>query len=448
MYAAEVPKYDELLSIVREVDQKQSRDTPLPERHWLERHGAIRVGTEWEMQMFRRIFALFDMHPVGYYDLSIAGLPLHATAFRAINSQSLASNPFRIFASLLRQDRLESGVRDATQSMLSRRQLFTPRLRCLVEKAELDPHSGLSSEDACALIEDVLKAMKWHSQATVSYEEYIALQRVHPVVADIVCFPSAHINHLTPCTLDIDQVQSRMIHRGLPAKSCIEGPPERRCPILLRQTSFHALEEAVYFPNAGSNQLSILKSHTARFGGVEQRGAAVTRKGRRLYDYLYARWQCGDGDFETLFRLEFPDSWQELHDQELVYFRYSLTHSSCPRDWSTRMACESRTPTMQHLIDLGLVEYHPITYEDFLPLSAAGIFASNLSIRPDYRTLSTCTEQAVDQTNDKAGLELALGCKILDYFALYDQARQESIEQCARALGLDSINLKLIDART
>lgn len=42
-------------------------------------------------------------------------------------------------------------------------------------------------------------------------EEYVKLNSEHPIVADIASFPSAHINHLTPRTLDIDLVQKTMV---------------------------------------------------------------------------------------------------------------------------------------------------------------------------------------------------------------------------------------------
>ncbi|MFP3354698.1 DUF1338 family protein, partial [Pseudoalteromonas sp. SIMBA_153] len=78
----------------------------------------------------------------------------------------------------------------------------------------------------------------------------------------------------------------------------IEGPPKRNCQILLRQTSFKALEEAVRFKNtladAGQNSHE-QGQHTARFGEIEQRGVALTPKGRALYDKLLsdARNQLG-----------------------------------------------------------------------------------------------------------------------------------------------------------
>ena len=58
--------------------------------------------------MLRRLFAVMGMHPVGYYDLSIAGVPVHSTAFRPIADAALKRNPFRIFTSLLRLELIES----------------------------------------------------------------------------------------------------------------------------------------------------------------------------------------------------------------------------------------------------------------------------------------------------------------------------------------------------
>jgi uncharacterized glyoxalase superfamily metalloenzyme YdcJ len=67
--------------------------------------------------------------------------------------------------------------------------------------------------------------------------------------------------------------------KGITPKAVIEGPPRRQCPILLRQTSFKALDEPIAFTDAHG-------SHSARFGEIEQRGVALTPKGRALYDQL------------------------------------------------------------------------------------------------------------------------------------------------------------------
>lgn len=92
---------------------------------------------------------------------------------------------------------------------------------------------------------------------SVSVDVYKSLLSAHSLVADIVCFKTPHINHLTPSTLDIDRVQESMsaeISRtnsdpsrkgSIVPKTVIEGPPRRDVPILLRQTSFKALSEDI-----------------------------------------------------------------------------------------------------------------------------------------------------------------------------------------------------------
>ncbi|MBU1271212.1 MAG: DUF1338 family protein, partial [Alphaproteobacteria bacterium] len=77
-------------------------------------------------------------------------------------------------------------------------------------------------------------------------------------------------------------------------------------------------------------------------------------------------------------------------------------------------------------IALGHVVAEPITYEDFLPVSAAGIFQSNLGaeVREAY---------AVDPA--KADFEKALGRSVLDEMALYQAEQEASIAATLKALG-------------
>ncbi|KAL2783213.1 DUF1338 domain protein [Aspergillus keveii] len=434
MYRAEVPLYGELLQIVRDVDGavleaqgKQLEDRPL--RNQLERHGAIRLGTEHELRAIKRLFALFGMHPVGYYDLTAVGFPLHGTAFRPLTARALDKNPFRVFTTVLRHDLLSPSIRETVDKILKDRNLFSPRLCEMIARAERE--STMPAQEANDLIFESLKIFKWHSRSTVSMNAYARLKSEHPMVADIACFPSAHINHLTPRTLDIDLVQQEMARRGLPAKDAIEGPPPRQCPILLRQTSFKALEERVMFDD-GHGQ-AVPGTHTARFGEVEQRGAAVTNKGRELYDQLlsFANRNAAnvsghqfDHVLYNSFR-KFPDTWEELRVGGLVYFCYRVTGAaklgvSVPQQVS-----------LDRLLDLGLVEYEPIVYEDFLPFSAAGIFKSNLpeeSNRPHIDCSSNVTE-----------LERALGCQILNEIDCYRKLQEDSLERCRAELGLEEI---------
>ena len=123
--------------------------------------------------------------------------------------------------------------------------MFTPKLLELIKHSEAG--GSLSRYEVDVLIKESLQIFRWHARTPVSITDYHALQREHAVVADIVCFPCAHINHLIPRTLHIDLVQHKKFERGLPAKVRIEGPPGRMCAILLRQISFKALLEDVDF---------------------------------------------------------------------------------------------------------------------------------------------------------------------------------------------------------
>src|SRR5690606_8028000 len=85
MYREEVPAYGALMELVAEVNAQTLKAAPALrqrleatdslDRISEERHGAIRLGTPAELAMMRRVFAVMGMFPVGYYDLSVAGVP-------------------------------------------------------------------------------------------------------------------------------------------------------------------------------------------------------------------------------------------------------------------------------------------------------------------------------------------------------------------------------------
>jgi uncharacterized glyoxalase superfamily metalloenzyme YdcJ len=74
-------------------------------------------------------------------------------------------------------------------------------------------------------------------------------------------------------------------------------------------------------------------------------------------------------------------------------------------------------------------------YEDFLPLSAAGIFKSNVTGEPEQQSLSET------RGGSKLELESALGCQVLDEFELYDRLQRDSLQHCAKTFGVESIVL-------
>ncbi|KAH7129496.1 hypothetical protein B0J13DRAFT_453115 [Dactylonectria estremocensis] len=446
MYRNEVPLYGDLVRIVRTINEGvlTSRSQPLSpsesasyavsERLDLERHGAIRLGTPYELRTVRRLFSVIGLKPVGYYDLSVADLPMHATCFRPVETVALAKNPFRIFTTLLRPELLQDEeARKLATALLDRREIFSPELLDLLNIAE---HNGnrLSHQQAENFVNEAMKTFSWKPVASASESEYKTLASEHPILADIASFKSSHINHLTPRTLDITASQRRMSAEGLQVKDRIEGPPARKCPILLRQTSFLALEERIKFRNAKGSLIE--GTHRARFGEIEERGAAVTIIGRTLYDQLLV---AAMDKYRAIFATDkavtmddiladvfqaYPDDWAELRKQGLVYCTYQLTTKPRPDTVPSNATLES-------LVSEGFLTAEPITYEDFLPFSAAGIFQSNLQ---------ESKEQGVKKQEtrpDQAGFETALGCSLLSADALYLKAQTQSLEQCAVGSGWD-----------
>ena len=436
MYKQEVPLYGTLLALVSEVNRQvldmrpevaeALRWTGEVERLDQERHGAIRVGTAAELATIGRLFAVMGMQPVGYYDLSSAGVPVHSTAFRPVHEQALHISPFRVFTSLLRLELIDDPeLRELARSILEKRQIFTPRALQLIEQSEQE--GGLNDADAQAFVDEALHTFRWHHEAKVTAQEYKQLHDQHRLIADVVAFKGPHINHLTPRTLDIDAIQLGMPAHGIPPKAVIEGPPMRRYPILLRQTSFKALQESIAFRDAEG-------SHTARFGEIEQRGAALTPKGRQLYDKLLdaTREALGGVPAESnadrymsllaeTFRA-FPDDLRQMREQGLAYFRYFPTEKG--------LAAQEHPDTLERLIEAGHIHFEALVYEDFLPVSAAGIFQSNLGDDGQAEYGSNANREAFEQ---------ALGMAVQDELALYAQSEKRSIEGCIKALNLPTL---------
>lgn len=436
MYKAEVPQYSQLVDIVGRINKQKwdgtAGDKDEMDRLTVERHGAIRLGTAKELQTVGRIFSILGMQAVGYYDLSVAGLPMHATCFRPVDSTSLSRNPFRVFTTLLRPDHLmDEQARKLGQVLLQRRNIFSAELLEWLKVAE-NQGGHLRPEQAEAFIPQALQTFGWRPVAAATRTEYLKLREEHPILADIACFQSAHINHLTPRVLDITAAQEAMIEVGMAVKSTIEGPPERKCPILLRQTSFLALEEQIQFKSVeGDEALERLVSgsHKARFGEIEQRGAAVTPAGRRLYDKLLrdasvkASGARNAADRNLIVKdvfAEFPDTWDELREQRLAYFEYKCVANTKP----------ANDLTLWDAVKAGLIRAVPIVYEDFLPFSAAGIFQSNLQAASSSHS-SSCSVGSPDLR----GFEKSLNGPVLDADELYQRIENASIARCAKQLG-------------
>lgn len=439
LYGGEVPAYATLVEVAAEVNRDYQQAHPdLAERLGsidrvtAERHGAIRVGSPRELAQVARVFGAIGMKPVGFYDLRDAKpkpIPVVSTAFRPVDRTELARNPFRVFTSMLvPEDRrfFTDELETRLVEFIDARTLFPDELLTIADTSIRD--GGLSESDAERYLELATAAFAL-SEEPVDRAWYELLDGISSVAADIGGVSSTHINHLTPRVLDIDDLYRRMGGRGIEMIDAIQGPPRWDGPdVLLRQTSFRALAEPRAFRepdgSVGAGDLRV------RFGEVEARGIALTPTGRDHYDWMVQEVD-GRASSSGLDRADVavsvwtehcPSSERELLERDHAYFNFTVTAGTAPLDAPTDLLS---------LIDSGKVAAEPIVYEDFLPRSAAGIFASNLS--------SAGSVDAVHglAARDVAWMSKQIGIDIQVPYALYSAERAESFERAMSALGLD-----------
>lgn len=440
MYGREVPAYTTLVDTSTAVNTDYVAAHPDTaerlgriDRVTAERHGAIRVGTARELARVAQIFAALGMEPVGFYDLrgdAATSLPIVSTAFRPTTPQALAINPFRVFTSVLVTDDrryFDVELQAELDAFLARRELFGDDVIALAERAEAE--GGLPDADA----EEFLRAATACFELTgepVDRAWYTRLAAISGVAADIGGVPRTHINHLTPRVLDIDDLYARMTAQGITMIDEIQGPPAWEGPdVLLRQTSFRALAERRRFREADGSVVEGTLS--VRFGEVEQRGIALTPAGRDLYDRMIVEIdersagrspQERDAVKKEVWRAHLPATEGGLAEHGLAWFSYEVAAS---RPAGTPPA------DLPGLVADGWLIRTPIVYEDFLPRSAAGIFASNLDSAGSRDT------SREGSPRDEAWLAEAMGRRVHDPMELSAAQRRASLDAAASELGIE-----------
>lgn len=353
-----------------------------------------------------------------------------STAFRPIDAAELAKNPFRVFTSMLVHDDrrfFDADTQSRLEAFTAARTLFPDELLALADRST--DQDGLDAADADRFLELATGAFEL-SREPVDHDWYFHLERISSVAADIGGVPSTHINHLTPRVLDIDDLYARMQARGITMIDEIQGPPRWEGPdVLLRQTSFRALAEERLFRHAdGTVRTGSLR---VRFGEVEQRGIALTAKGRDLYDRLVAEADrrlaaAPDGTTRVevardVWREGLPDTERELAARGLGFFTYSVT--------GTRPRGDGEA-SLRDLVETGVLVPEPIVYEDFLPRSAAGIFQSNLTDEGSRDDDQASTHYDIERLSDVVGLPIS------DPTLLYDAQQAASLTDAEQALGI------------
>ena len=246
-------------------------------------------------------------------------MPVVSTAFRPVDADELARNPFRMFTSMLVTDDrrfFSPELQARLDAFLARRTLFPPELLALAARAVAGRRPAGRRTPRCFL-KLAVDAFTLSSEP-VDAAWYAELEQVSAVAADIGGVTSTHINHLTPRVLDIDELYARMSARGITMIDTIQGPPRWDGPdVLLRQTSFRALAEPRRFRDRAGDVVD--GSLRVRFGEVEARGVALSRRGRDRYDALRRAGRRGVG------RDAMPPTELGLLRAGLAYFTFAPT---------------------------------------------------------------------------------------------------------------------------
>ncbi|MDO5727772.1 MAG: DUF1338 family protein, partial [Bowdeniella nasicola] len=317
------------------------------------------------------------------------------------------------------------------QTFITNRTLFPAHLLQLADKAAAN--GGLEADEAETLLQLATAAFKL-SDDPVDHAWYRELEAISAVAADIGGVTTTHINHLTPRVLDIDELYRQMEALGITMIDEVQGPPAWEGPdVLLRQTSFRALAEERMFRyddgHVGPGSLRV------RFGEVEQRGIALTPKGRDLYDQMLAetdRRLHEHGGIRTdvareVWRENLPPTERELAEAGLGFFTYHLFEASAGR---ARELANGASISVWQLVDAGLVHIEPIVYEDFLPRSAAGIFQSNLTDQGSRDDAQHGTDY------DIAVMQDIVGRTVYDPNDLYRAQQDASLAHMSETLGV------------
>ena len=437
MFSREVDEYSDFVNIVKESNleyvQKNPEIKESVARIIEEKHGAIRVGTAFEINILTRIFAIMGMEPVNFYDLSeikTNPMPVIATAFRPISQKDLAISPFRMFCSMLHLENrkfFSETQEKRAKEELKKRHIFSKGLLKLIDRIE--KNGGVEENQLKDFLSLTTSVFRMDEYQIIDFELYKDFRlNVNDVAADVACFARPHINHLTPRALDIFDALEKVKEAGIPTIDNIQGPLKReneQALPLLNQVSRKAAGEFIYCSNdpefvlkyrqdsklvsrlqdagkiesietieeesnedyfkrceeallATPDKVIALK-HKARFGEMEQRGVALTAEGRKAYDEMMA-----NGTYLT----DFPKTHQELFEKKYAYYKK-----------------DSKGVLI------------PIEYDDFLPKSAAGIFMANLSGETVIRDSSITVESSENQKT----LEIAMHRKVIDSYSLYEK---------------------------
>jgi uncharacterized glyoxalase superfamily metalloenzyme YdcJ len=406
-FKASQPLYKDMMAVADSINRAAGDD--VAEDLGKVMHAAIRCASAKELQTIRRVFSLMGNQPVNFYDLR-ERVSVESTAFRPVDAKEIRLNGFRVFCSLLSLDCIAEEHRPFVQSIIDRRDIFDEEILGLIERGEAQ--GGFEKADAIRFVEKCVDLFTRPENALVSIDEYQQLQKINKVAAQVLVSNALAFNHLTPSVASVPKAHEEMQKRGIDTIPVWQGPVGKN--FILRQTSCLAPATKLKFPN-GDGTFTVAE-HQETFVEFEERQQALTRKGRLLFEEMYAKGKQRlkvdekAAAFETHYYEtmqsaldSFPDDLFELWRKELAYFEFELADPKA----------KVKANSFEEAIESGVIRLIPQMYEDFFGPAATNIFNSNIG-------LEDVANVGIAKSDSLVEFETRLGSEVVDMYDYYD----------------------------
>ena len=228
-----------------------------------------------------------------------------------------------------------------------------------------------------------------------------------------------------------------MPRRGIAPKAVIEGPPRRKCADPAAPDQLQGAGRADRFFRRDRT----VGTHTARFGEIEQRGIALTRKGRALYD------SCCRVRVKCRSTLEAAGPTTTVRTGRSLSRHSRTTRRPAPRRSSpssairhARRQCRmrgwaARCPAIGLAGRAGSLMYRSDHVRGFPARQRRRYFP----VEPRHGSPA----ELCDPPNREA-FEDALGAKVQDELALYAERQAASLDMAMEKLSLSDLKLKTV----
>ena len=407
-----MPIYAEMMAVAADINNAAGPEEA--DRLGRIMHAAIRCASPAELRTIKDILFLMGCEPVNYYDLR-EKVSVQSTAFRPICPHDIGRNGFRLFCSMLSIDCIDKSKRPFVESIIARRNLFSPELSDLIATGK--QQGGLDEQQSERFVAECVRLFIRPEMAMVSMEEYEQLRAINKVAAQVLITNSLAFNHLTPSVASVPEAHRQMLKRGIQTIPVWQGPVGK--DVVLRQTSCLAPPVKLKFPSDGDTFIEADYQET--FVEFEERLTALTPKGRLWFEKLFAQGKEqltlpeGDAGYADHYyevmgaALEpFPSDFMECWKQGLAYFTFEFHEKRIDGG-----------RTFEQLVSDGIIKLVPQKYEDFFGPAATNIFNSNIG-------LDDVSNVGVTTVDSQADFESMLDRPVISMYDYYDAIQTAS----------------------